>query len=128
MVAKQVQKRLVFDKGARAENGMCVTARLGLGHKGQPRAIALDQPGVALLVARPDHNADVIDAGPHCLADDQAEDRTLCAMLVKERLHGKVALIFPGRRDYRFLYSHRTSIPAGPLFRLEASSEIGSSG
>jgi hypothetical protein len=107
---------------------MRVTARLGLGHKGQPCDIALNQPRVALLVARPDHDADVIDAGAYCLAHNQAEDGTLCAMLIKERLHGKVALIFPGRRNYCFLDSHCTSIPAGPLFRLEASSEIGNSG
>jgi len=40
----------------------------------------------------------------------------------------KVALIFPGRRDYRFLDSHRTSIPASNFFRLDASHEIGSGG
>src|SRR5579872_6881534 len=108
MIPDKVQERLILNEFSSAPYGMCVTPGLCLGHEGQSRRLVREELGVRFLIARPNHDGDVIDTSAYRFPDDQAKNGTLRPLPVKKCLHRKIALRSSSRRDDRFSDLHLT--------------------
>ena len=95
-------------KGGGAEDGMAVTQRSRLLHKMQTAGVGAGGRAVGGLVARTDHNADLLDARLEHLFEDDGEGGFLGAVAVHEGLQGQGALVFAGGSDESFVYLHGT--------------------
>ena len=74
VVAYQMKEGPLADKLARAPHGVPVPERLGLRNEADPAGMAPGGLRVAVLVARPNHDADFLDHGAERMLHEDIED------------------------------------------------------
>lgn len=99
MVADEVEKRLIADEVATAEDGVTIAARSGPGdepHAGPQRAAGL---GVGGFITGAHDDAELFDAGTGSLLEDELEGGFRFTALVDQDLQREGALARVGGGD-----------------------------
>jgi hypothetical protein len=87
---------------------MSVPAGLDLGNEGDPGGLIGHKLCVGSLIARPDHDTDIVDSCVQGLTDNEAEHGAFLPLLIHQHLHWQIALSGACRGNHRFPDLHCT--------------------
>ena len=99
VVADQEQERLRSREFAAAQHGVAVAARRILGDEVEPAGQIARSQAIGGFIARPDDEADLLDAGPQDFLGENAEGGFFEAVAVHERLERERGLRAAGGGD-----------------------------
>ena len=88
---------------------MPIAERLGLLHKGEALGVRARRGFVSLLIARRNHDGNLIDAGLQHFLNDDAQRRLRRAIVSHKRLQWQRPLIFSGGGYDRLLDFHNAA-------------------
>jgi hypothetical protein len=105
VISHHVQEGLISHKFARTVNGVAVSSRLLLGDESHGTSEVTGGLGVASLVTRPDHNADLANFRGEGLFDEDAQNGFFRSVM-DESLERERPLIFSCCCDDRLSDAH----------------------
>jgi hypothetical protein len=98
-----VEKGITADEFPRAVDGMAISERFRLRNEADGAAMAAGSFGIAFLIARPHHYADLLDMSVEGLFHQDSHDGFFLPIVIDQGLERKSALVFPGSGDDGFL-------------------------
>lgn len=113
MIADEMQKWLIADKLAAAENGVAVAVGFRLGDETYLRAKSAAGLGVGILITGADDDGELLDSGASGFFKNDLEGRFRLAARVNERLQRQGALTWIGRGNKGFANFHEANRERG---------------